>query len=394
MDILWLNSPYVNLHVKYVITTSITIARILFPCYLLQDLNVCWRSFILQHTRTKLSKMSDNSNHPCDDDWLASSGSEEYEEEELSSQPTSKKKQKQHSPRVNRRPHKKTLVREAQPARNLRSEGTIPDLGAALSILQSYGLTVASNLSPCSTPLPSIAKKEAPIPTASSDDDDSNSEDDDPPEEETTRERAARLRGAARARVKRAKDLVTKRRKAGLKPYVAKIDAYGKQKGLHSGLWTTMVRAQGKRLDCSIDNLRGHPPGVIDSIFHTLCEQFEFQGFTEYARPMFEKHMTKYLKNRRYKYTQALRAGGKKPADVSSEHWENLISASKIPRKAEQAGYMATLRQKASDSQTTSIGKRVSRINLHTMVLFHKIDIIDVIVNCTRHVCVHCVIKL
>ena len=79
---------------------------------------------------------------------------------------------------------------------------------------------------------------------------------------------------------------------------------------------------------------------------------------------------------------------------MSSEHWENLISASKIPRKAEQAGYMATLRQKASDSQITSIGKRVSRINLHTMVLFHKVDIIDVIVNCTRHVCVHCVIKL
>ena len=82
-----------------------------------------------------------------------------------------------------------------QPARNLHSEGTIPNLGAALNILQLYGLIVASNLSSCSTPLPSNAKKEAPIPTASSDDVDSNSEDDDPPEEETTPERAAHLRG-------------------------------------------------------------------------------------------------------------------------------------------------------------------------------------------------------
>ena len=43
---------------------------------------MCRRSLILQHTHTKLSNMSDNSNRLCDDDWLASSGSEEYEEEE------------------------------------------------------------------------------------------------------------------------------------------------------------------------------------------------------------------------------------------------------------------------------------------------------------------------
>ena len=75
---------------------------------------------------------------------------------------------------------------------------------------------------------------------------------------------------------------------------------------------------------------------------------------------MFEKHTTKYLKNRRYNYTQAIRAGANKPEDVSPEHRANLVSASKTPRKAEQSGYMVALRQKASTTQGNVVGKKVS----------------------------------
>ena len=89
------------------------------------------------------------------------------------------------------------------------------------------------------------------------------------------------------------------------------------------------------------------------------------------ARAMFEKHTTKYLKNRCYNYTHAIRAGANKPEDVSLEHWANLVSASKIPRKAEQSGYMVALRQKASNSQGTVSVKRLVPMILHVIVVLH-----------------------
>ena len=245
-----------------------------FKCFL-----ILFRSSLIPSVYLKLSQMAENVSLPSDNDWLASTESEDFEEEEGIPKLPYKKTQNKHSPHRNRPRHRNQGVTRALPTVNLQNVGTISDLSAALNILQSYGFTVQSSTSPGSTPLPSHANKPTKVLSLFSDDYDSHSEDDDPPEEETTREKAARIRGASRARIKRAKSLAEKRRKVGLKPYVLKIDAYCKHKGLYAGLWTTMIRAHGKRLDCNIDNLRGHPPGVVDSIFETLHHSSNSRGF-------------------------------------------------------------------------------------------------------------------
>ena len=97
-----------------------------------------------------------------------------------------------------------------------------------------------------------------------------------------------------------------------------------------------MVRGQGKRLDCSIDNLKGLPVGKVDSIFQSLNCQFECTGFASSARQLFHKTLAKFLRNRRYAYMQVIKKGGNKPHDISLEHWENLIKATKADKREVQ----------------------------------------------------------
>ena len=110
-----------------------------------------------------------------------------------------------------------------------------------------------------------------------------------------------------------------------------------------------MVRGQGKRLDCSIDNIKGHPTCEVESIFESLSCQFEYTGFASSARQLFQKTLVKFLRNRRYAYMQVIKKGGEKPHDISLEHWENLMKASMDEKREVQCSEMAAARQN-SDS--------------------------------------------
>ena len=157
----------------------------------------------------------------------------------------------------------------------------------------------------------------------------------------TPKEKANRIRTACRLKIKKPKALTEKRKKASLKPYVINIDAYCRQNGPYSGLWTRMVQGQGKRLDCSIDNMKGHPTGEVESIFKSLSCQFEYTGFASSARQLFQKTLVKFLRNRQYAYMQVIKKGGEKPHDISLEHWENLIKASRGEKREVQCSEMA-----------------------------------------------------
>ena len=97
-----------------------------------------------------------------------------------------------------------------------------------------------------------------------------SSEEDEDVEGETPKQRAAKLQNVARGRIKKAKALVEKRKKQGLKSYILRIDGTGRPDGLHRHLWKNLLRAWGKRVDPSIDTWKGQPAGEVDSIYNGL----------------------------------------------------------------------------------------------------------------------------
>ena len=233
-------------------------------------------------------------------------------------------------------------------AASIESLNAMPNLGATLSLLQSLGLTLQPAISVPHVATKVVTSKTNPESQLLSSD--SSSTDSSDCEAVTPKEKASRIRAACRLKIKKAKALTEKKKKAGLKPYVISIDAYCRQNGPHSRLWTRMVRGQDKRLNYSIDNIKGHPTSEVESIFESLSCQFEYTGFASSAvRQLFQKTLVKFLRNRRYAYMQVIKKGGEKPHDISLEHWENLLKASMGEKREVQCSEMAAVRQNSDN---------------------------------------------
>jgi len=151
------------------------------------------------------------------------------------------------------------------------------------------------------------------------------------PENETPQERSVRSRRLNRFRVKRAKDLTSNRKAMNKVPYVIRVDGMAKGKGFHKHLWRAAVRGQCGRLDPTMDNINHHPKQVVDSIWHALEKEWEFEGFAHRAREMFERSATKFMRNRKMqlKYKCQKIVDGPKPEDVKGGFWSKIVDLSK-----------------------------------------------------------------
>lgn len=143
------------------------------------------------------------------------------------------------------------------------------------------------------------------------------------PENESAQEKSLRARRLNRSRARRANELTNNRKAVKKLSYVIHVDDSGKAKGIHRHQWCAAVRGQCGRLDPSMDNINHHPKHVVDSIWHALEKEWQFEGFTHRAREMFERSATKFMRNRKMqlKYKFQKSPDGYKPNDVSQSHW-------------------------------------------------------------------------
>ena len=113
------------------------------------------------------------------------------------------------------------------------------------------------------------------------------------------------------------------------------VDGTGRAKGIHKHLWRAAIRGQCGRLDPSMDNMNHHPKHVVNSIWHALEKEWEFEGFAHRARKMFERSATKFMRNQKMQ----LKRKAKKdmddvnPTDVSPNNWKKIIQLSKDSSK-------------------------------------------------------------
>lgn len=116
--------------------------------------------------------------------------------------------------------------------------------------------------------------------------------------------------------------MTSNRRAMNKLPYVIHIDGMGKAKGIHRHQWRAAVRGLCGRLDPTMDNINHHPKLSVDSIWHALEKEWEFEGYAPRAREMFEKAATKFMRNKKMqlKYKCLKEKGGSKPKDVSGTY--------------------------------------------------------------------------
>ena len=143
------------------------------------------------------------------------------------------------SPQKRRRHWRKEVACATAPptqfmAANIEGLNAMSDLGATLSLLQSLGLTLQPTIKVphvYSEVVTSNANLESQLLSC-----DTSSTESSDCEARTPKEKANRIRVAARNKVKKANALAENRKKVGLKPYIINIDAYCRQNGPHWGL--------------------------------------------------------------------------------------------------------------------------------------------------------------
>jgi len=143
------------------------------------------------------------------------------------------------------------------------------------------------------------------------------------------------MRRLNRWRGKRTKNLSNNRKAVKKLPYVIYVDATSKPDDIHRHQWKAAIRGQCDRLDPSMDNINHHPKHVVDSIWHALEREWEFQGYAHKAREMFEKSLTKFMRNRKMqlKYKCQKNVTAKPPDDVSPSHWAKIVDLTKKSMK-------------------------------------------------------------
>jgi hypothetical protein len=109
--------------------------------------------------------------------------------------------------------------------------------------------------------------------------------------------------------------------------YVIHVDGSAKQRGIYKYLWRAVVRGQCGRLDPTKDNINHHSKNVVDSMWHAIEKEWEFEGFTHRAREIFEKCATKFIRNRKMqlKYKCQQHSSAAKSNDISKDHWSKIM---------------------------------------------------------------------
>ena len=151
------------------------------------------------------------------------------------------------------------------------------------------------------------------------------------PENKSAQHKSVRNRRSNRSRARRAKDLTSNRKAIRKLPYVIHVDGIAKARGIHKHLWRAAVRGQCGRLDLTMDNINHHPKHVVDSIWHALEKEWEFEDFVHRAREMFERLATKFMRNRKMqlKVKCCKIQDDSIPNDVNGVYWSKIVDLTK-----------------------------------------------------------------